>query len=97
MFRWALLAVSAVSPVAEWASVTLVLLMVRVFQVVPCMAESPAVPMVVVLPVALILRVLLPVVVGLVSATGGGEARGAVVRVASGAAGDGGAAGGVIV
>ena len=68
---WALLAVSTVSPVAERASVTLVLLMVMVLRVVPWVAESPAVPMVMVLPVASILRLLLPVVVGLVCATGG--------------------------
>ena len=66
---WALLAVSASSLVAERASVTLVLLMVRVLRVVPWAAESPVVSMVMVLPVASILRVLLPVVVGLVCAT----------------------------
>ena len=71
MLGWALLAVSAGSPVAKQASVTLVLLMVRVLRVVPWVAESPAVPMVMVLPVASILRVLLPVVVGLMCATGG--------------------------
>ena len=43
----------------------------RVLRVVPWVAESVVVRMVMVLPVALILRVLLPVVVGLVCATGG--------------------------
>ena len=71
MLGWALLAVSAVSPVAERASVTLVLLMVRVLRMVPWVEESPGVSMVMVLPVASMLRVLLPVVVGLVCATGG--------------------------
>ena len=43
----------------------------RVLRVAPRVAESPVVPMVMVLPVASILRVLLPVAVGLVCATGG--------------------------
>ena len=71
VFGRALFAVSGVPLVVERASVTLVLLMVRVLRVVPWVAESPVVPMVKVLPVASILRVLLPVDVGLVCATGG--------------------------
>ena len=51
--------------------VPLALPLERVLRVVPWVAESPVVPMVMVLPVASILRVLLPVVVGLVCATGG--------------------------
>ena len=43
----------------------------RVLRVVPRVAESPVVPMVTVLPVALAFRVLHPVAVGLVCATGG--------------------------
>ena len=43
----------------------------RALRVAPWVAESPVVPMVMVLPVASILRVLLPVVVGLVCAIGG--------------------------
>ena len=42
----------------------------RVLRVVPLLAESPVVQLGMVLPVALILRVLIPVVVGLVCATG---------------------------
>ena len=43
----------------------------RLLRVVPWVAESPVVPMVMVLPVASIFRVLHPVAVGLVCATGG--------------------------
>ena len=51
--------------------VSLALPVGRVLRVVPWVAESSVVPMVMVLPVASILRVLLPVAVGLACATGG--------------------------
>ena len=51
--------------------VLLVLPVGRVLRVIPWVAESPVVPMVMVLPVASILRLLHPVAVGLVCATGG--------------------------
>ena len=65
--------------VAGEAGVPLALPVGRVLRVVPWLAESPVVPMVMALPVASIFRVLHPVAVGLVCAAGGVMVR-AVVR-----------------